>query len=309
MRLLMILVAVLAAICVAAGAGFWFLTAPVTIAAAELPAHEPDPERGRWVFHAAGCNGCHAAPDAKGEDRYRLGGGVPLTTAFGTFYAPNISPDPDQGIGGWSELDFVNAVLRGVSPDGEHYYPSFPYTSYQRMRVEDALDLKAFIDTLPPVTDASVEHDLPLLFRFRRGLGLWKRLYAKGEPFRPDPAADDAVNHGAYLVTALGHCGECHTPRDRLGGLIAERALAGGPDPEDETKTVPNITPHPDGIGGWSVEDIKDALRTGFLPDFETLGGAMVEVQENLAELTEADREAIALYLKSIPPLPDEPEK
>ncbi len=309
MRLFKFLVGVLAVLCLAAGIAFWLLTAPVTFAADDLPAHRADPEHGRWVFHAAGCNGCHAAPKAKGDDRYRLGGGLALKTAFGTFHTPNISPDPEAGIGGWSDLDFVNAVLRGVSPAGRHYYPAFPYTSYQHMTLEDALDLKAFLDTLPPVPDASVPHDLPLLFRFRRGLGLWKDLYMDDEPFRPNPAASEQVNHGAYLVQALGHCGECHTPRDRLGGRIEARALAGGPSPEGEKKKIPNITPSADGIGDWSVKDITDALRTGFLPGFENFGGAMVEVQENLAELTDADREAIALYLKSVPPLPDMPAK
>jgi mono/diheme cytochrome c family protein len=306
MRLLLILSGIVVVLCVAAGAGFWFISAPRALAAGDLPTHDPDPEHGRWVFHAAGCGGCHSPPDAKGNDRYLLGGGVALTTAFGTFHAPNISPDPEEGIGGWSELDFVNAVLRGVSPEGAHYYPAFPYVAYQRMQIEDALDLKAFIDTLPPVADRSPEHELPPFFRIRRGIGLWKRVYMAREPFIPGPDADPMIRRGAYLVTALGHCGECHTPRDRLGGSIASRFLAGGPAPDDQTKTVPNITPHADGIGNWSVEDITDALRTGFLPDFETFGGAMVEVQKNLAELTDEDREAIALYLKAVPPLPDE---
>ena len=308
MRLPLIAAGVLAALVIAAGVGFWFITAPRTIAAGSLPAHEPDPAHGRWVFHAAGCGGCHAAPEAEGEERYRLGGGVALTTAFGTFHAPNISPHPEAGIGGWSNLEFVNAVLRGVSPEGEHYYPAFPYVSYQRMKIEDALDLKAFIDTLPQVADGSLGHELPLLFRFRRALGLWKEVYMRYRPFTPDPSAGPQVNRGAYLVAALGHCGECHTPRNRLGGMIADRFLAGAPSPDDEDKLVPNITPHPDGIGEWSVDEIKDALRTGLLPGFESFGGAMARVQEDLAELTEADREAIALYLQSVPPLPDEPE-
>ena len=309
MRLALILIGVIVLLAVAAGVGFWQITAPRTLAAEALPTHEPDPDRGRWVFHAAGCGGCHAPPEAEGEDRYRLRGGVALTTAFGTFYAPNISPHPEAGIGGWSDLDFVNAVLRGISPEGRHYYPAFPYPTYQRMSVEDALDLKAFMDTLPPVAEPSPGHDLPPLFRFRRGLGLWKRIYMTREPFLPGTDADPLVRRGAYLVTALGHCSECHTPRDRLGGPIADRFLAGGPQPDDETKKVPNITPHADGIGDWSTDDIADALRTGFLPDFETFGGAMAEVQENLAELTDEDREAIAAYLKSVPPLPDDPAK
>lgn len=308
MRLLLTAAGILFVLGLAVGVVLWLASAPDRLAAESLPSHRPDPAHGRLIFHAAGCGSCHAAPDAKGEDRYRLGGGVSLPTAFGTFYVPNISPHPEAGIGGWSELDFVNALLRGVSPEGEHYYPAFPYLSYQRMRVEDALDLKAFIDTLPPVPDASTAHDLPPFFRIRRGLGLWKAIYMDNDPFRPDPAAEPEVNRGAYLVTALGHCGECHTPRDKLGGPLRKRALAGGPSPEDATKSIPNITPHAEGIGDWSEDDIVDALRTGFLPDFETFGGSMVKVQENLTQLPVEDLRAIARYLKSIPALPDEPK-
>lgn len=308
MRPLLITTGAVAVLIVAAGAGFWALTAPGTIAAEALPAHEPDIAHGEQVFHAAGCGGCHAAPEAEGADRLRLGGGAPLITPFGTFHPPNISPDPEAGIGGWSDLEFVNAVMRGVSPEGAHYYPAFPYTSYQHMTIEDALDLKAFIDTLPPVAEPAPAHELPLLLRFRRGIGLWKWLFMD----RPWPAparnADPQIRRGAYLVTALGHCGQCHTPRNWLGGMNLDHFLAGGPAPDDPKKTVPNITPGPDGIGDWSEKDIVDALRTGLLPGFETLGGAMSEVQQNLARLPDEYLQAIAAYLKSIPPLPDTPE-
>ncbi len=298
----------LATVVLAVAVGLWVMSAPETIAAEDLPPHRGDPAQGEYVFYAAGCNSCHAAPDAKGDAKMRLGGGLALKTAFGTFYAPNISPHPD-GIGGWSDVDFVNAVMRGVSPEGTHYYPALPYLSYQRMTFEDVLDLKAFIDTLPPVAGAAPAHELPLLFRFRRGIGFWKTMYMDDLPFMPDPAADAQLNRGAYLVTGPGHCGECHTPRDRLGGPIQARAFSGGDAPEGDSKNrVPNITPSADGIGDWSVDDIKTALRTGLLPDFESFGGAMVHVQENIAKLTEQDREAIALYLKSLPPLPDTPK-
>lgn len=300
-----ILIGAILLILIATGAGFWQITAPQPLAAEMLPAHDADSEHGKWVFHAAGCGSCHADPKAEGDDRYRLGGGLALASPFGTFYAPNISPDRAEGIGGWSDLDFVNAVLRGVSPEGAHYYPSFPYPSYQRMRVEDALDLKAFLDTLPAIATTSPEHELPALFRIRRGIGLWKRIFMGREPFLPGAEAAPEIRHGAYLSTALGHCSECHTPRDRLGGPIMDRYLAGGPSPEDPSKTVPNITPHKDGIGGWSMKDITDALRTGFLPGFETFGGSMVAVQKNMAELSDEDREAIASYLKAVPPLPN----
>lgn len=301
------LLAGLAVLVLMAAAAGWVATAPVTIAADELPGHAADAERGRYVFLVGGCANCHAAPDAEGEAEFLLGGGGALKTPFGVFYAPNISPHPD-GIGGWTELDFVNAMMRGVSPGGRHYYPAFPYFSYRRMAFQDVLDLKAFLDTLPPVEGSAPAHDLPLLFAIRRGIGVWKLLYMDDAPLLPDPAATRQLNRGAYLVNGPGHCGECHTPRDALGGPIAERAFAGGRAPEGDG-TVPNITPHPDGIGDWSIDDLEAAFRTGFLPDFETFGGAMVDVQKNLARLTDEDREAIALYLNSLPPIPDQPSK
>lgn len=293
-----------AVLVVAAGAGgFWLVTAPRGLGPGALPDHEPDPEHGAYVYHAAGCDSCHSAPEAEGEAKRRLAGGRSFKTPFGTFVAPNISPHPDDGIGGWDELAFVNAVMRGVSPGGSHYYPAFPYPSYQRMPVEDVLDLKAYMDTLPAVAGAAPDHELPLLMRLRRGIGLWKRLYMDYQPPGPGPDAGEQVRRGAYLVNGPGHCGACHTPRTRLGGPDPERAFSGGPAPEGDG-TIPNITPHADGIAAWSVEDIRTALRTGLLPDFESFGGDMVLVQENMAELTEADREAIALYLKALPPRP-----
>ena len=207
-RKLLLLVLVL----IAAGiAAFWFLTAPRTLAAADLPAHTPDLVNGQTMFWAGGCESCHAAADATGDDQLKLGGGQPLKTAFGTFHAPNISPDPEHGIGRWSDLDFVNAMRFGVAPGGVHLYPAFPYTSYQHMRIEDLLDLKAFLNTLPPVATASLPHELPFPFTIRRDIGLWKLLYMDGRTFVPDPAKSAELNRGAYLVEGPGHCGECHT--------------------------------------------------------------------------------------------------
>jgi mono/diheme cytochrome c family protein len=291
-------------LCLAAGAAvFWLVTMPRIIAADALPDHRADPTRGRYIFHEAGCGSCHAVPGAKGEDKLLLSGGLALKTPFGIFHAPNISPDPAHGIGGWTDLEFVNAVMRGVSPDGRHYYPAFPYLSYQRMALTDVLDLKAFMDTLPVAATAAPGHDLSLPFRWRRGLGLWKFLFMDYQPFTPIPGADAQVNRGAYLVNGPGHCGECHTPRNLLGGPERDWAFAGAPDPEGKDP-VPNITPHADGIAAWSARDIESALATGLLPEFETFGGAMILVQENMAELTAEDRAAIAAYLKSLPPKP-----
>ena len=296
----------LTALAVLVGVGavaLWFLSGPERIALAEIPIGPGDPEKGRYVFYAAGCASCHAAPGAKGEAKLRLAGGLGLKTPFGTFYAPNISPDLQDGIGGWSVPDFVNAVMRGVSPTGAHYYPSFPYMSYQRMEIAEVVDLKAFIDTLEPVTGRAPDHDLPLPLQLRRGLGLWKRMFMDNEPFVPDPGATDQINRGAYLVTGPGHCGECHTPRNLLGAPDPEWAFAGAPNPEGKG-VIPNITPHADGIGSWSQGDIVTGFKTGLLPEFETFGGAMTLVQENMAKLTDDDLAAIAAYLKALPPKP-----
>ena len=281
----------------------WFLTAPAPLQAAQLPAHEPDLANGELVFYAGGCTSCHAAPEAKGEEKLKLAGGLELVTDFGTFRVPNISPDKETGIGDWSTLDFANAVLRGVSPGGAHFYPAFPYSSYTRMTVEDVIDLKAFMDTLPAVTNRVADHSLGFPFNIRRGVGVWKFLY-----FSPDPVvaladASDVVKRGQYLVEGPGHCGECHTSRDMVGGLKKSLWLAGAPNPEGKG-IIPNITPSEDGLT-WSESEIVDAFKTGFTPDFDTLGGRMGAVQENLSHLPDTDLQAIAAYLKAVPPLPD----
>lgn len=289
------------AVVAAAGfATFWWLTQPTIITTAELPNHTGDVVNGEVLFHAGGCASCHAAPGAKGDTKKILSGGLALKTPFGTFLAPNISADPTAGIGSWSITDFINAMVRGVSPDGRHYYPAFPYTSYQRMSLVDLIDLRAYMATLPADATPSKIHQLSFPFTVRRGLGLWKFLYLDGAKFQPNPGASVQVNRGAYLVEGPGHCGECHTPRSALGGLDRQNWLAGGPAPEGDGK-IPNITPHKDGLAKWSLSDIAYALESGFTPDFDAFGGAMVSVQENIAQLPKSDREAIAAYLKAIP--------
>ncbi|MCL4157227.1 UNVERIFIED_CONTAM: hypothetical protein GTU68_027786, partial [Idotea baltica] len=224
-------------------------------------------------------------------------------TEFGTFIAPNISPDPTAGIGSWSPLAFVNAVTRGVSPDGSHYYPAFPYTSYSKAKLTDVLDLKAYMDTLPPVSEAAPANEVGFPFNVRRGLGLWKVLFAEFSTFEDDPSQSEQVNRGAYLANALGHCGECHTPRNPLGAIDRDLEFAGAPNP-DGKGFIPNITPHSDGLGSWSAGDIAYALESGFTPDFDSLGGSMADVVANTEKLTTEDRDAIAAYLKSVPELP-----
>ena len=299
-----ILRALVALIAVAFTAGWW-LTRPLTIAPEDLPDHEPDRAAGERVFWAGGCASCHASPvdgkRAKGDDKLLLGGGLELDTPYGVFRVPNISSHPDDGIGAWALLDFVNAMQRGVSPDGLHYYPSFPYTSYARMPVADVMDLKAFLDSLPPVAGRVAPHDLGFPWSVRRGIGAWKRKYLDVAPIVPD-GSSKLVERGRQLVEGAGHCGECHTPRDRLGGLLRNRWLAGAQNPEGEGR-VPNITPGGKNISGWSAADIAYYLESGFTPEFDTVGGSMVAVQENLSKLSGEDREAIAAYLKALPAL------
>ncbi len=265
-------------------------------------------ENGRYLFYAGGCASCHAAPaSAKCDDPdyrepFKLAGGRCLKSAFGTFYVPNITPDKQSGIGGWTNEDFLRAMTQGVSPTGRRYYPAFPYTSYRHMTRDDLLDLKAFLDTLPPVASKVPENEVAFPYNMRWGLGLWQWLYLDGGTFVPDPSKSPQINRGAYLVEGPGHCGQCHTPRNNLGGMIESKKLSGAPDPEGKG-FVPNITPDPTGIGSWSIKDITYALETGFLPDGDVLGGTMAKVQENMAKLTPADREAIAAYLMSIPPI------
>ncbi|HZP19362.1 MAG TPA: cytochrome c [Bauldia sp.] len=292
--------AVLLVMIVAAG---WFLSAPSTLSAADLPDRKPDLRNGAYIFQAAGCESCHSAPDAKGEDLLKLAGGRVLDSPFGRFHVPNISPDPDHGIGRWSLLQFANAMKFGVAPDGRHLYPAFPYVAYQRLTLADIIDLKGYLDTLPKVASEVPPHELAFPYSIRRGIGLWKLFYVDGRDFTPLPGASAEVNRGAYLVEAAGHCAECHTARNAIGGLARDRWLAGAPSLSGKG-WVPNITPDNDtGIGAWSKDDIVQLLETGFTPEFDAVGGEMAAVILNTSKLTPADRAAMAAYLKSLPPI------
>lgn len=252
-----------------------------------------DAERGALIFAAAGCGSCHRAP---GADEGPLSGGRAFPSDFGTFHAPNISSDPIQGIGSWTDLQLANAIQRGISPEGGHYYPVFPYTAYQRASPRDIADLIAHLRTLPADATPSQPHDVGFPFNIRRGVGLWKRAFG-GAGWVLDGNLTEEQARGRYLVEALGHCGECHTPRNAAGGLDRDRWLAGAPNPSGEGR-IPNITP-----GGldWSEGDIAIYLESGFTPDFDSAGGEMAEVVLNTAKLSDADRAAIAAYLKAVP--------
>ena len=285
---------------------FWWLTIPSGIASNSLPAYTPNPANGQTAFNAGGCSSCHAVPAQ--PDRLKLGGGLAMRSPFGTFYVPNISPDSADGIGRWTEADFVAAVTKGTSPTGAHYFPAFPYTSYQHAKVEDVRDLFAYLKTLASVSGKVRDHDVPFPFNVRRNRGIWKLMFMGGKPFTPDPARSAQWNRGAYLVSSLGHCAECHSPRNLLGGIVAAQRFTGGPDPEGEG-WVPNITQKR--LGEWSEKDVAYFLESGQTPDGDTAGGSMARVIRNTSQLPPEDRAAIADYIKSLPPAegPPRPKK
>ncbi|EPX79106.1 c-type cytochrome [Litoreibacter arenae] len=283
------------------GAGVaWWITAPKPIAHATetaLMTAPADAEAGEQVFWAAGCASCHVAPGAEETDAPSLAGGQAFASEFGTFYAPNITPAP-EGIGGWTLIEFANAVMAGVSPEGAHYYPAFPYTAYAKATPEDIAALYAFMQTLPADATASKPHDVGFPFNIRRSLGGWKFMF--GTPDGPKlPSANDSVQRGQYLSEALAHCTECHTSRNALGGLDTSKWLGGAPNPNGKGR-IPNITP---AKLDWSERDLMAYFTTGLTPDYDSAGGHMASVVQNLARLPEKDRKAIVDYLKAVPPV------
>jgi mono/diheme cytochrome c family protein len=279
------------------------LTVASSVAARAAGLESGDPAlHGAYLTAAAGCRACHSDPKRKDQP---FAGGVALKTPFGSFHAPNITPDPEHGIGRWSDAEFLAALRHGRAPDGSHYYPAFPYTSYTGLSARDALDIKAYLATFAPVARPSRRHQISFPFNLRFLLGFWKLLFFEPGAFAAESARTPVWNRGAYLVRHLGRCGECHTTRNRFGARDAARELAGNLVGSDGKK-VPNITPHPkDGLGEWRAGDIAYYLKTGFLPDGDFAGGAMVEVIESAtSRLTDTDREAISVYLLSLPPTP-----
>jgi mono/diheme cytochrome c family protein len=259
-----------------------------------------DAKRGEYLVKAGGCVGCHTEEK---KEAAPLAGGRALKTPFGTFYGPNITPHPASGIGRWTEADFVNAMRNGRRPDGANYFPAFPYTSFTKIAESDLRDLWAYLRTLPPSTRQNQAHDLRFPFGFRFVVTFWKWFFFTPGPFTSIPGATPVVNRGAYLVQALGHCGECHTPRNFLGGFKRSRVLAGGKTPEG--KDVSNLTPV--GLKKWSDKDLMDFLTSGQTPDGDVPAEAMGEVIRNTtSQLTPADLASVIAYLRTLPPVADE---
>ncbi|OYW59900.1 MAG: diacylglycerol kinase [Rhodobacterales bacterium 32-66-7] len=281
---------------IAAG-GTWVLARPNPLDPADVAGLTGDAAKGEMVFWAAGCASCHMAAGAKGEAQLVLSGGQRFPSPFGTFVAPNISQDPQAGIGNWSLLNLASALKRGVSPEEQHYFPALPYASYAKMELQDVADLHAYLQTLPADATPSQPHELSFPFSRREAVGLWKLLYLSDDWAVPGNMTPTATR-GRYVAEALAHCAECHTPRTRLGGLDTSRWLQGAANPSGQGR-IPDITP---ATLQWTEADIVAYLTTGFTPDFDVVGGKMAHVVENLSRLPEADRQAIARYLLELPP-------
>jgi mono/diheme cytochrome c family protein len=281
------------------GAAIWIMAEPRPAMSSDAdPSIDQggNAERGRLIFAAGDCASCHASPGQ--PDRLRLGGGLALSSPYGTFRPPNISSDPIDGIGAWRTRDLANALLSGVSPAGFHYYPAFPYTSYAKMQIGDVKDLMAYLRTIPAVSGRAPPHEPSLLFRVRRVVGLWKILYFDRKPIVAEAGHDEAWNRGRYLAEAVAHCAECHSSRNLMGAIKPDTRFAGGTDPEG-TGYIPNITPSR--IGDWTERDIAEMFKTGNTPNHGRVGSSMAAVVTNLATLPQSDRDAIAAFVKSLP--------
>ena len=276
---------------VAAG---WTVTRPQPLSPDAMSGLSGDAETGSLVFAAAGCASCHAAVEGPPDV---LSGGRTFASDFGTFVAPNISSDPVHGVGGWSDLDLASAIVTGVGADGAHLYPAFPYAAYAKADLQDIADLIAYLRTLPASDTPSQPHDLAFPFNIRATLGGWKLLYGDQDWVMPSDTPE--LERGRYLVEALGHCAECHTPRNALGGLKTDLWMSGAPNPSGEGR-IPNITP---AALDWSAGEIAEYLSSGFTPEFDMAGGEMAAVIRNISQLSDDDRTAIAAYVKALPPV------
>lgn len=280
---------------------FWLLSTPRPLTMADIPQHTPNVANGEVLYHAGGCVSCHQpSPDLKDVAADVPAGGAPLHTPVGTLYPMNLTPDPETGIGKWTDLQFLNAVMRGISPEGENLIPALPYTSYAHMKPEDVLDIRAYLATLAPVKSPEKEPDIAALPLIRRGVGLWKWVGLDTTPWKPDPSQSDKWNRGSYLVNGPGHCQECHTPRNVFMALDESRAFAGGPHPEGKGR-VPSLLGLIERGRYTDVADIASALQYGEVMGYDKLSsGGMGQVQRNISQLPESDIQAIADYIASL---------
>ena len=261
--------------------------------ARNLAGLEGNVERGAYVARLSGCIGCHS--DSK-SGRGVLAGGAGIETDFGTFFAPNITPHPEDGVGSWSLEDFSRALSEGRGPEGQHYFPSFPYPFYARLSDQELVDLWAAVRSVPAVAGGPPSHDLQFPFGFREGAGMWKRLFFDPGPLVPVAGQTTAWNRGRYLARGPGHCGACHTPRNLLGARDDGSRFAGGKGPGGEK--IPPITPGALRAESWTADDLAYALKTGILPSGDVFGGSMAEViRDGTRFWSDSDLAALTDYI------------
>ncbi len=279
---------------------FWVLTIPQSLTAADVPVHSGDVANGERLYNASGCHSCHLPTANSGIDKALPAGGTPLKTPIGIFYPPNLTPDPETGLGAWSDLDFLNAMQRGISKSGSHLVPAFPYTSYAHMTRQDALDIRAYLASLPAVKNAVKPHQVFALPIVRRGLGLWKYIGFDATIISADANQSESWNRGRYLVNGPGHCNECHTPRTVFMTSDMSRYMAGGPHPEGDGK-VPSLRGLIERGRYKDTNDVKLALQNGEILGYDKMSsGGMGKVQTNMSKLPDADVSAIAEYITSL---------
>lgn len=252
-----------------------------------------DVNRGAYVARLSGCIACHTDTKAGGGV---LAGGAAIKTEFGSFFAPNITPHPKDGIGSWTLTDFSRSLTAGTSPNGDHYFPAFPYTFYSKLTDQNVVDLWAAVQSVSPVAGTPPHHDLNFPFGWRGAIGVWKRLFAEAGQIDDFTDKSDAWNRGRYLAEAAAHCGACHTPRTILGGRDLTRKYEGGMGPGGET--IPPITPAALAQENWDAVSLRYALRTGVSPSGDVFGGSMAEVvRDGTRFWSDADIEAIVEYV------------
>ena len=294
----------LAALALVAASGllaFFEATRTHPLAATDIPAHTANLENGKLLYNVGGCISCHApGPELKDVAADVPAGGKPLKTPIGILYPPNLTPDPETGLGNWTETDFVNAMQKGISPAGQHLIPAFPYTSYAHMKVTDVLDIKAYLASLAPLKNPANPHDILLSGVVRRGLGLWKYVGFDETPWVADPSQSESWNRGSYLVNGPGHCNECHTPRTIFMASDNSRKFMGGPHPEGKGK-VPSLRGLIERGRYKDVADLVLAFQNGEELGYTRMSsGGMGDVQSNISKLPEADVKAIAEYVTSL---------
>lgn len=275
------------------------LMAAICLGAPVLANAQADAKKGAYIAKLAGCVGCHTN-NKPGAVPYA--GGRALHTPFGVFYGPNITPHKETGLGAWSEADFMRALRQGERPDGAHYFPAFPFASFTAMSDADIKDLWAFLKSLPPSNKPNKEHELKFPFGWRILVTFWKWMFFSANAQIAAVQATPEVQRGAYIAGALAHCGECHTPRNFLGGSKNEQRFAGAKLPEG---WAPNLTPTR--LKKWKDDDLTSYFQSGMTPGGDVAAEPMNEVITNTtSQLSPADMAALIAYLRTLPALPEE---